>query len=1351
MMTQLNMTNARLCLSEFRFQDLFIDELGWNQPGQVKPITHTLNGLTYTFTLIATLGVSVFEVTVPDDEIPNAQTRRTLYQWLSRKYRENILIFVGQRRTQSVWYWVKREGNRQFPRSHHYDRWQDPGFHLGKLSGLLVALSELDLTGHIEITKVVQRVQSALDIERVTKKFYGEFQQLHNQFMAHLASSIPDEKDRRWYTSVLLNRIMFIYFLQRQGLLDHGRTDYLRDKLEAQDWSDDYYGQFLRPLFFEGFALPEGKRSDQAKAVLGDIPYLNGGLFLRHPIEIKYADQIQLPDQAFTDLYRLLDGYTWHLDDRPGKNTTEINPDVLGYIFEKYINQKAFGAYYTRPEITEYLCEQTIHRLILEKMREIDQQDFGVLPPLQYEDVHELLRKMDGQRALILLRDILPKLSLLDPACGSGAFLVAALKTLVAVYQSALGRAEFLDHADLSRYVADELKGHPDKNYYIRKKIISHNLFGVDIMDEAVEIARLRLFLALVGSIKNLAHLEPLPNIDFNILPGNSLLGLLRIDEEQFNQSAPPPAGELSQVGLLPTFKQGSLLAKLSQQSYRQMVNEKERLVRLYRFANTVSDDVEKLRGNIQAHRQKAQKTLNQLLLNQFGELGVKYERATWDAPKNKPGKPVKRPLKLADIETLQPFHWGYEFDGVMNERGGFDAIITNPPWEIWKPIDKEFAKEYAPDIERRGTSIKEFQTLFSPLLQDKQILDAYLDYLSQFPHASNYYRSSEQYSNQTTIINGRKTGSDVNLYKLFTEQCYNLLRDGGLCGTVIPSGIYSDLGATGLRQMLFEKTELMGLFGFENRREIFEGVHRSFKFVVLTFRRAGRTTVFPATFMQHDVTELSNFPEGNGISIPLTLIHHSAPDTLSIMEFTSQTDIDIVEKMLQFPSLGGSSADKWNLSLTREFDMTNDSGMFKTKPNTNDLILYEGKMIWHFAHGLQEPRYWVSSKDAQEKELTSRSRTIKRLLKEQNLPDRFDEAEILIAHHYYRLGFRAVTGATNERALVVSVIPPNVVSGNSLILSVPHTDLIEDKEWVQKPNYTYSEMLFLTAMMASFVCDWFLRQKILTNMNMFYVYQLPIPRLTAADPAFQPIVSRAARLICTAPEFDELAAAVGLGSHADGATDPAERAKLRAELDGIIAHVYGLSEEEFTHVLKTFPLVDDGVKEAALREYRKLAPNPALLTLIAAGETAGTEFKQAACRNPHTGKGDNTMRDNIVKAVAAFMNSNGGTLLIGIADDGTITGINTEYAIANSARANWDGYELFLADLLNKSLSLPAAFQYFTITRHSLNGLDVAEVQVNATPAPAYTNNKLYVRAGAQSKELQGPDLITYVRDHWP
>ena len=149
-------------------------------------------------------------------------------------------------------------------------------------------------------------------------------------------------------------------------------------------------------------------------------------------------------------------------------------------------------------------------------------------------------------------------------------------------------------------------------------------------------------------------------------------------------------------------------------------------------------------------------------------------------------------------------------------------------------------------------------------------------------------------------------------------------------------------------------------------------------------------------------------------------------------------------------------------------------------------------------------------------------------------------------------------------------------------------------------------------------------------NAHLSVIYNLPVPRLTEKDPAFAPIVARAAKLICTTPEFDELAREVsGMGSRPViptdpgkmpvplcGVTEPAARAQLRAELDGLIAHLYGLTEDEFAYILTTFPLVAQPVKDAALGAFRAFAPkpgDPAIAALLTAGESATVEFKSSA------------------------------------------------------------------------------------------------------------------------------------------
>ncbi len=532
----LNIVQARDLLHAFSFQNLFVEVLGWNQPPRgLAPTTWTQQSFSVTRTPIAELaGVVVFEVTTSDGGIPDEPMRRSIDAEIAKYHHEHLLIFLTAERTSSLWYWVKREGGKSYPRRHVYVQGQPGDLLIAKLSAMFVDISELDpQTGSLRLIEAINRVRQALDVEPVTKRFFSDFEKLHDTLVEAIVG-VADERDRRWYASVLLNRLMLVYFLQRRGFLNGGDFDYLWHQYSASQRRGEnrYYSEFLQALFFEGFAKPEGEQSAQAKALIGNIHYLNGGLFLPHQVEQRYPD-IRIPDGVFNAILKLFASYDWVLDDSPTGNEREINPAVLGNIFEKYINQKAFGAYYTRTEITGYLCEQTIHRLVLDRINE-------TLPPgtKPYETVGDLLLKPSAQTCSRLLREILPSLHLLDPACGSGAFLAAAMRTLIEIYSALVGKAKFARDSTLDNWLAKIDREHPNIDYFIKKQIIINNLYGVDIMAEATEIARLRLFLALVASARTVDDLEPLPNIDFNILSGNALIGMLRVDEQRAEQKA---------------------------------------------------------------------------------------------------------------------------------------------------------------------------------------------------------------------------------------------------------------------------------------------------------------------------------------------------------------------------------------------------------------------------------------------------------------------------------------------------------------------------------------------------------------------------------------------------------------------------------------------------------------------------------------------------------------------------------------------------------------------------------------------------------------------------------------------
>jgi Putative DNA-binding domain len=1308
------------CLGNFDFHHLFVEQLGWSRPLSAKPVTFVAADEEFTRRPIAQLGgVFVYEVTASKGAIPSAKTRASVYKEIAALHHENLLIFIDGERTQSLWYWVKREGGKTYPRDHYYARHQPGDLFLGKLSALVFEIGELDPTGDASVVEIAKRLREALDIERVTKKFYAEYDTLHTEFI-ELIGGIANGRDRTWYASVLLNRLMFIYFLQRKGFIDDCDLEYLQHKLAAtqEKGGDLFYSTFLKLLFFEGFAKTKDRRSEQARRVLGNIKYLNGGLFLQHRIEIDNPD-IAIPDKAFENILDLFRRYSWNLNDTPGGDDDEINPDVLGYIFEKYINQKAFGAYYTAPEITEYLCERTIHYVILDKVR--NTPSLG-LRNRDYDSINELLMDLDNDLCRDLIYEILPKLTVLDPACGSGAFLVAAMKTLLNIYGAVVGRIKVGSSSNLKKWLHDVERDHVNLGYYIRKRIITGNLFGVDIMEEATEIARLRLFLALVAYANDVDQLEPLPNVDFNVLPGNSLMGLMRVDDADFDKR----------------HKQGNLFQK----SYRELLAEKNRKIGTYRHAASYMDDLRTLRDDIQEMEKDAEATLDEILLKEFNDLGIRFERLTWDQKSGELGKPSRRQLKTGDIRALRAFHWGYQFDEILNGNGlgGFDVIVTNPPWEIFKSNAKEFFERHSDLVSKNNMTIHDFEAEQSKLLKNPAIREAWIEYLSGYPHQAAYFRSASNFKNQTSVVNGKKVGSDTNFYKLFIEQAYNLLRDGGRCGIVAPGSVYADLGAKRLREMLLFECEVDSLFGLTNERYIFEGVEHRQKFCILAFEKAGTTESFRAAFRintreaiaRDKLDEFLNSPKEH-LHLSTDLIRRLSPDSLSIMEFKNEMDVRIAEKMLTFPLLGEQKAGTWNVHLTAEFHMTNDSGIFKRGPGRNRIPLMEGKMIHQFDSAFASPRYWVVEKEGRE--------TI--------LGERADPGQPL-DYQTYRLAFRDVASNTNERTMIATVVGPGFL-GNTLPAVTPRGD--DNKVLIDE-----SQQLFLCAVFNSFTVDWLVRSKVTSHLNFFAVYQLPIPRLTKSDAQFAPIVDRAARLVCISPVFDELARHAGLSGHEDGVTDPAARDRLRAELDGIIANFYGLTEEEFAHILGTFPLISQEAKDAALVAFREFAPKSVdeqIAALIVAGESSTVEFKSSVRWDMRENRLNEALKFSVIKTVAAFLNSNGGTLLIGVDDDRKIVGLQGDYSQFKKTDVR-DAFENWLTTQLINQFGKPAT-RLFSLTFHEVEGKDICRIESQPSPSPIFVDegggkpSQLYIRTGNASRALDMREVIEFSRHRWP
>ena len=361
MPTTLDRARVKKHLDDFEMSTLFTQELGWDHGGSdievtVKERAYPLQAVAHKRGMVAYLYLAP-----PSEEFPDHPTRQQIERAVTKQVREHIIIFCPHDRSSLYWLWVKREpGRPDRVRQEKYEIGQSGERLIQKLEAIVFTLEEEE---DLSIVDVTGRVRAAFDVEKVTKRFYDRFKKEHQDFLSFI-EGIESLADREWYASLMLNRMMFIYFIQKRGFLD-GNPDYLRDRLQTVRQEHgagqfaSFYHLFLLKLFHEGLGQPEGDRDAELTKLLGRVPYLNGGLFDVHDLEHRHPD-IDIPDDAFARIFAFFDAYQWHLDDRPLRADNEINPDVLGYIFEKYINQKQMGAYYTKEDITGYISRNTI-------------------------------------------------------------------------------------------------------------------------------------------------------------------------------------------------------------------------------------------------------------------------------------------------------------------------------------------------------------------------------------------------------------------------------------------------------------------------------------------------------------------------------------------------------------------------------------------------------------------------------------------------------------------------------------------------------------------------------------------------------------------------------------------------------------------------------------------------------------------------------------------------------------------------------------------------------------------------------------------------------------------------------
>ena len=764
------------CIAENNFRDLFL-ELNWNRP-KTKDLYEDIDDKEYHFRYIAEMrGFMV--LTCEMEAIPATAMCKRIDNKLRPHSQEYILIITETGTKHHKWIIPVRNTEKRDIVTIEYNDVAKADFLYNKLGLLNIADNET-----VTIQDIKEKIQAsfAVNSEKITKDFFREFKQEHDRFF-NFITGIDDEikedgkgkkKNRKkdWYASVMLNRLMFCYFVQKKGFLD-GDVNYLHNKLKAfisakEDGSfyTTFYRGFLCALFHDGLNSPRHQEDFHKK--YGCIPYLNGGMFDEHEIEREYKD-IDIEDEAFENLFSFFDKWEWHLDTRLTASGKDINPDVLGYIFEQYINDRAaMGAYYTKEDITEYISKNCILPFLMDKTAEKSPQAFkangyiwtllknskdryiydavkkgysadwqeripdyiqqGIpllpeqknllerrsrwnektddefaLPTEIWRETIERLQRCDSllekisngeitgindfitynldirlfvedvirntQDHLLVLHfyEALQNVTILDPTCGSGAFLFAAMNILEPLYEACIDRMEDFNKQNGNLFKAQleeiDAKYSSNRQYFIFKSIILRNLYGVDIMVEATEIAKLRLFLKMVAVVEVDRHkdnmgLDPLPDIDFNIKCGNTLVGYAT--EEELNNAL-----SYGDIFAMQEFKDkiNTLMLQVSK-AYELFRSEQLK----------VYDD----NASIKATQDELKKRLVELndLLNHHmhNSIARSYDYNEW-------------------LKSHQPFHWLAEFYQIIQGNDGFDVIVGNPPYVEYNKKDKETKK----------------------------------------------------------------------------------------------------------------------------------------------------------------------------------------------------------------------------------------------------------------------------------------------------------------------------------------------------------------------------------------------------------------------------------------------------------------------------------------------------------------------------------------------------------------------------------------------------------------------------------------------------------------------------------
>jgi hypothetical protein len=832
------------------------------------------------------------------------------------------------------------------------------------------------------------------------------------------------------------------------------------------------------------------------------------------------------------------------------------------------LGRKASGSYYTPHAFVRFLIQETLGPQVAERCPADDPRPVEIL-----------------------------KLKVLDPAMGSGHFLVEACRYLgEKLYEAcrtcdvhaadAEGRAEKANGVEQEALLGEAAQWRqrvadlPDPNHAMlaylpsrakegervglsdanakamcRRLVAVHCLYGADKNPLAVELAKLSLWL------ESYAEGLPLTFLNHRLIPGDSLTGPF-----------------YANLGTCPRDKSSVRVNDLYLNRLRPRV--KEALAEALKHVQDLEATVGKDEADV--HRKREAKRRLDEALAPFHDLartwsggvmlGEQADDAAYEAlmdvvagRRDKPAPAMPNLAKMAEagrdaIAYELMFPEVFYPEGDLNHRAGFDAVVGNPPWDAVRRNDDQFFAGFEFSLLDQPTKAEK-KKLIAEIVSHPGIGSAYSRYVSDLEAKDRVVDALFEVHKARIRGNlaGRGTYDD---YMLFAERATHLLNPKtGLIGLVLPSAFHANEGAVGLRQLYLERIGLALCFSFENRKKLFE-IDSRFKFaLIVAGERHIPASAFDCAFYLHDREWL--FGPRDALRYERDFIHKTSGDYLSFLELRSSRDLDVARRCFVGAELLRTLRERAKISMSQELNMTYDSGRFtatnkialgSSDPRepytsmelreTGYVSLHEGKTFHQYSDRWEaRPRYMVA------------------------LSQLADKPGWVKSAQYYRVAFRDIARSTDERTGIFCMMPPGVLFGN--------TAPCEREPW----SRTSATALPFLGIVNSYAFDWTLRQKAAAHVNLFILDGCPVPPSAFEHPRAAFLAHSALRLTCNhegyAPLWREQ-----LG---DAWREPTprhtwpvlagddDRWAVRASIDVVVAEAHGLSRAQYAHVLASF------------------------------------------------------------------------------------------------------------------------------------------------------------------------------------